>query len=172
MAIGETPSEPLIALMNHALDGGPALSHKKEIAKIAGIAKIENQEARPLSRHSFQISVMSENQWEESCRTGPLSRREQAARLDFRQKAVKTIAEASPCGLAHSVPPASLRTTTMPAAKMSGSQTAGNARFAAVQFGYDSTRRQWMGGGPAGVPSGPDEFAEEGTRSYMSQPAV
>jgi hypothetical protein len=29
-----------------------------------------------------------------------------------------------------------------------------------------------MGGDPAGVPSGPDEFAEEGTRSYMSQTAV
>jgi len=29
-----------------------------------------------------------------------------------------------------------------------------------------------MGGGPAGVPSGPDEFAEKGTRSYMSQPEV
>jgi hypothetical protein len=60
----------------------------------------------------------------------------------------------------------------MPAAKMSGSQAAGNARLAAVQFGYDSTSRQWMGGDPAGVPSGPDELAEEGTRSYMSQPAV
>jgi hypothetical protein len=60
----------------------------------------------------------------------------------------------------------------MPAAKMSGSQAAGNARLAAVQFGCDSTGRQWMGGAPAGVPSGPDEFAEEGTRSYMSQPAV
>jgi hypothetical protein len=105
-------------------------------------------------------------------RTGRLSRREQAARVDFRQKAVMTIAEARPRGLAHSVPPASLCTTTMPAAKMSGSQAAGNARLAAVQFGCDSTSRQWMGGGPAGVPSGPDEFAEEGTRSYMSQPAV
>jgi hypothetical protein len=60
----------------------------------------------------------------------------------------------------------------MPAAKMSGSQAAGNARLAAVQFGCDSTSRQWVGDGPAGVPSGPDEFAEEETRSYMSQPAV
>jgi hypothetical protein len=62
MAIGETPSEPLIALMNQALDGGPALSNKNEIAKIAkiaGIAKIENQKARPLPTHSFQISVIS-----------------------------------------------------------------------------------------------------------------
>jgi hypothetical protein len=81
-------------------------------------------------------------------------------------------AEARPCGLAHSVPPTSLGTTTMPPAKINSSQTAGNARLAAVQFGCDSTRRQWMGGGPAGVPSGPDEFAKEGTRSYMSQPAV
>jgi hypothetical protein len=38
MAIGETPSEPLIALMNHALDGDPALSNKNEITKIAKIA--------------------------------------------------------------------------------------------------------------------------------------
>ena len=68
--------------------------------------------------------------------------------------------------------PLRLGATAMPAAKLSGSQAAGNARLAAVQFGRDSTRRQWMGGGPAGVPSGPDEFAEEGTRSYMSQPAV
>ena len=81
-------------------------------------------------------------------------------------------AGARPCDLAHSVPPTSPGTTTMPAAKMSGSQAAGNARLAAVQFGCDSTRRQWIGGGPAGVPSGPDEFAVEGTWSYMSQPAV
>ena len=81
-------------------------------------------------------------------------------------------AGARPCGLAHSVPPTSLGATAMPAAKMSGSQAAGNARLAAVQFGCDSTSRQWMGGDPAGVPSGPDELAEEGTRSYMSQPAV
>ena len=60
----------------------------------------------------------------------------------------------------------------MPAARMSGSQAAGNARLAAVQFGCDSTRRQWMGGALAGVPSGPDEIADEGTRSYMPQPAV
>ena len=81
-------------------------------------------------------------------------------------------AGARPCGLAHSVLPTSLCATAMPAAKLSGSQAAGNARLAAVQFGCDSTRRQWIGGGPAGVPSGPDELAEEGTRSYMSQPAV
>ena len=81
-------------------------------------------------------------------------------------------AGARPCGLAHSVPHASLGATTMPEAKMSGSQAAGDARLAVVQFGCDSTRRQWIGGGPAGVSSGPDEFAEEGTRSYMSQPAV
>src|SRR6476469_6811463 len=44
-------------------------------------------------------------------------------------------AGARPCGLAHSVPPTSLGATAMPAAKMSGSQAAGNARLAAVQFG-------------------------------------
>jgi len=81
-------------------------------------------------------------------------------------------AGARPCGLAHSVPPTLLGATTMPAAKMSGSQAAGNARLAAVQFGCDSTSRQWIGGGLAVVPSGRDEFAEEGTWSYMSQPAV
>jgi len=45
---------------------GPALSNKNEIAKIAkiaGIAKIENQKARSLPRHSFPISAISENQW-------------------------------------------------------------------------------------------------------------
>ncbi|HET8891026.1 MAG TPA: hypothetical protein VFQ41_19135 [Candidatus Angelobacter sp.] len=46
-------------------------------------------------------------------------------------------AGARPCDLAHSVPPTSPGTTTMPAAKMSGSQAAGNARLAAVQFGCD-----------------------------------
>jgi hypothetical protein len=56
MAIGETPSEPLIARMSHIPRDGPAPSDKKGIAKIAGIAKIENQKTRPL-RLSFS------NQW-------------------------------------------------------------------------------------------------------------
>jgi hypothetical protein len=47
--------------------------------------------------------------------------------------------------------------TTMPRAKMSSSQAAGNVRSAAVQFSCDFARRQWIGGGPARVPSGPDE---------------
>ena len=50
MAIGETPSEPLITLMNHTPRDGPALSDKNEIAKIAkiaGIAKIEEQKPKP-----------------------------------------------------------------------------------------------------------------------------
>jgi hypothetical protein len=62
MAIGETPSEPLIELMDHAPGGGHPVIDEKEIAKIAGIAKIENQEARPLPRF-FRISGISENLW-------------------------------------------------------------------------------------------------------------
>jgi len=56
MAIGETPSEPLIALMTMRW-AGHVLSHRNEIAKIAkiaGIAKIENPEASPLPRTVFR----------------------------------------------------------------------------------------------------------------------
>jgi len=53
LAIGEIPSEPLIATMNHALKWTLSLGNKKEIAKIAGIAKIENQRQRPLLRLTF-----------------------------------------------------------------------------------------------------------------------
>ncbi|HEX3585488.1 MAG TPA: hypothetical protein VH024_05805 [Candidatus Angelobacter sp.] len=65
MAIGETPSEPLIARMNHIPRDGPAPSDKKgiaKIAKIAGIAKIENQKTRPYDS-VFRIRGISENQW-------------------------------------------------------------------------------------------------------------
>jgi hypothetical protein len=47
LAIGEIPSEPLIATMNHALKWTLSLGNKKEIAKI------ENQRQNPLLRLSF-----------------------------------------------------------------------------------------------------------------------
>jgi len=60
------------------------------------------------------------------------------------------------------MPPIPLGTTTMPAARMSGSQAAGNARLAVVQFSCGfSTGRPWVDGPPAGVPSGPDEMPDK-----------
>src|SRR5258707_12549794 len=55
-------------------------------------------------------------------------------------------------------PPIPLGTTTMPAARMSGSQAAGNAHLAVVQVSCGfSTRAPWVDGGSAEAPSGPDE---------------
>lgn len=46
------------------LDHGPTLSHKKEIAKIAGISKIENPKRQDLCQDTaFKSVVISENQW-------------------------------------------------------------------------------------------------------------
>jgi hypothetical protein len=60
--------------------------------------------------------------------------------------------------------------TTMPRAKMSSSQSAGNVRSAAVQFSRDFARRQWIGGGSC--ESSLPMKAGERTRSYRSQLAV
>jgi hypothetical protein len=62
--------------------------------------------------------------------------------------------------------------TTMPRAKMSSSQAAGNVRSAAVQFICDFARRQWIGGDSRESSLRPRCKAGERTRSYKSQLAV
>src|ERR1051326_5016350 len=59
------------------------------------------------------------------------------------------------------MPPIPLGTTTMPAARMSGSQAARNARLAEVQFSCGlSTRAPLVDDRSVGAPSGPDEIPD------------
>lgn len=62
--------------------------------------------------------------------------------------------------------------TTGPRTKMSGSQAAGNARLAAVQFRCDSSTNCHGLMAAPGVSSGSDEMQDQGTRSYRSHLAV
>jgi hypothetical protein len=126
------------------------------------------------SLSSFSESVSICFKQSPFCRTGPLSRREQTARLDFRQKLV-TIAEVArtrPCGLAHSG--AYHLAWHHHCTDSENEQQPGRRKR---PFGSGPVQLRFFhespmdSGVPAGVPCVPDDVPQR-TRSYTSQPAV